>query len=541
MRLGWILLALCVAGGCATPGSGPEPAPAPQTTQEKEDRTVTGPLGEVDIDVTNVLGVGLGSRVDLHPEGGAKVIRIYAPGGQTTADVPQGNYRAYVQTYESDIPMMVAALDLTVQKGKTAFVAVNLIEGSGGKLGLQDFDYDADLALDRVELECGTNPEDPRSIPGKDLIPVNESALPGGGLKWYCGELNAHSRYGRGAETVGELVRRAEKEGMDFLAITDRDTVASVYDPEFHSNKVVLIPAMAWGNDGAGEALIYGPRTLPDPAESIYQAQAECMRVQAQGGVFSVGHPCLAENPWKWGVSFVNAIQAWYGPWSGGAPLQLDQLEPDLLARDDKGRLLFPIAAAAAMRGEGIIETPDSENPNIIHAWHAELGSLSSNMQNMYFWDLELVRGLIACGIAGSGTDSSKVPMGRPVTYILARDKSVPALLEGLRLGRTVLAAQPGQVFVEMRADVLRDDKADAIIGDIIPLHEDVRLWVQVVKGAGKKLEVLQNGLPILTKSIDTDQFAIPIVQKPDAPCAYRRASSARRKKAKPEWWKCTL
>lgn len=547
MRYGCIVLVwMALVSGCATPGGGEKTesgAEAPKDEKhlatgsiEVPTKLAGGPAGTLEIDVTNVLGKNLAARVDLQDASGHVVLRTYAPKGQLTSEAPVGKFRAFVYAYESDVPILADARDVEVKPGETAYVAVSIIEGSGGKLGLVDFDFDGDFALDRVEIECGTKADDASSIPGKALLPAENRVL-AEGRRWYKGELCAQSNYGIGKESVKQLVARAESAGLDFLAITDRNTLGAIFDPDFHSEKLVLIPAMAWGNDAMGNALIYGPKTAPDAPESVYQAQSECLRVQAQGGVFAVAHPCSAEHPWKWGLSYVNAIQAWYGDWGAPPPLKLEMLDEATKVRGTDGKLLYTLAAAAALdTGKVVMEVgsgqtsdaPPEENmaegaaPATGRVVEIPVQGVSANMQNTYFWDLELVRGLMACGIAGTGTAAPGTPMGRPVTYIQAESQSLPALIEGLRQGRTVMASAPDSVFIDMVADVGLDGTVNARIGDIVPLHKDVRFLVQVTNGQGKKLRILHNGRPIQTKIIDRNDFSWPLKQCPDAQSSYR-------------------
>ncbi len=548
--IGIVLVALI--SGCATPGGDGNTGTETKTKAKAADtkgvehssagtlevpmKLDGAPAGTLEIDVTNVLGKNLPARVDLQDTPGHVAFRIYTPEGQKTAEAPAGKFKAYTYAYESDVPILADARDIEIKQGQAAYVAVNVIEGSGGKLALVDFDFDGDYALDRVEIECGTKADDPASVPGKAVLPAENRVL-AEGRRWYKGELSAQSNYGAGKESVKQLVARAEAAGLDFLAITDRNTLGSIFDPDFRSDKVVLIPSLAWGNDGMGDALIYGPRTAPEAPESVYQAQSECLRVQAQGGVFAVSHPCSADHPWKWGLSYVNAIQAWYGDWGTPPPLKLESLEEAMKVRGTDGKLLYTLAAAAALDTGKVVmevgtgqssdappqETPaDTAAPAAGKVVELPVQGVSANMQNTYFWDLELVRGLMACGIAGTGTAAPGTPMARPVTYIQAESKSLPAILEGLRQGRTVMASAPDGVFVDMVADVMLDGKIDARIGDVIPLHKDVRFLVQVTNGQGKKLRILHNGRPIQTKIIDRNDFSWPVKQCPDAACSYR-------------------
>lgn len=506
--LAGVFMLFLLSSGCAT---SQKPAPAgdvhvsPSEAVARDTRRSEQPpapdtraAGKITLDVADVLEKPLDARVDLVNLDGFAPTILRAPAGKREATAPVGNYRAYVHVFDAGSPILVAVRDIFVpEAGPPALLQVRVLEGAAGTRPLRSFDFDGDLALDRVEEECGTNPADAGSIPGRTAVPrVNRvlSDQPG----WYKGELQAYSTYSHGAETVAELVRRAEASGLDFLAITDRNTVQATQDPGFTSEKVVLIPAMEWGNEAMGTALIYGMRTLPDPPNDQDTAQADCLRVQAQGGIFAVARPCFPTAPWQWNLSFVNAIQVWSRAWREVPPMTLDNLRDALKIRDERGELIYSIAAAAAVTAHG------------------------ANAQACQFWDYELVRGLKASAIAGSGTASPKVPMGRPITYVYARDKSLEGILEGLRLGRTYVSSGPDGPRIVFNADVMADKKVDVGIGGTIPLEMETVFEVNISGAAGKKMQVLQNGRTIISKVIEGDNFVFRFPQRPKSNCYYR-------------------
>ncbi|MBI2435895.1 MAG: CehA/McbA family metallohydrolase [Candidatus Hydrogenedentes bacterium] len=492
--------------GCATTADTGAPAESPMPTQTAKEPEIETPpvsvpatVGTIDIDIANALGQNLPARIDLLDEYGSPPRQVEAPQGVAEIQVPTGQYRCYVNVYDEGIPVLAEILDVRVTEAAPAYVLVNLLEGSTGRLGVHAFDTDGDLAIDRVEIASGTSPEDATSIPGRAKLPFNKSEL-ASGARWYSGELNAQSHFGTGTETVAELIRRAERAGLDFLAITDRNNMKSVYDPAYSSSKVVLIPAMEWGNQERGYALIYGPRTLPDPPSTLAAGQAECLRVQAQGGAFTVARPCFPDAPWQWGLQYVNAVQVWCRQWREVPPMSLQQLPEELKTRQ-KGALVQSIAAAAAA---------------------ADLAPMSANVQSTRFWDYELVRGLMAAGLAGSNSGGPAVPMGSPVTYIYADNKSLPALMEGLRLGRTYLSSGLDGPKLSFGAQVLVEGGANVGIGGAVPFDVEVRFDVGVLQAQGKKLEVLLNGHPIVAKIIESDPFVTSFQQHPMSYGVYR-------------------
>src|SRR5690625_3225204 len=55
----------------------------------------------------------------------------------------------------------------------------------------------------------------------------SERDLPApGGLRWYAGDFHAHTLHSDGSESVGELAARGVRAGLDFVAVTDHNTVS---------------------------------------------------------------------------------------------------------------------------------------------------------------------------------------------------------------------------------------------------------------------------------------------------------------------------
>ncbi len=482
-----------------------ERTPAPVAEQQEAEREAALarraelPTGILDIDITNVVGDNLPSRVDLMSFGDDITVSVEVPRGVLETPKPIGNYRAYVHVYDEGVPVLVEVEDIEIRESRPTHLLVNLLEGAGGVMPLRSFDSDGDLALDRVEIKMGTDPYDAGSIPGRVEI-FHDTRVLNDATQWYRGELQAYSHYGVGTESVAGLVRRAERAGLDFLAITDRNTLAATRDPDFHSDRLGLLPGMEWGTDEMGVALVYGPRTKPDPPSNMRAAQAECIRVQAQGGVWIIAHPTFPTKPWQWGLSFVNGVQVWFRDWRGAPPMSLEHLGEPAKERHN-GRLVHSIAAAAAAVNHG---------------------ELSANAQSNLFYDYELVRGLMACAVGGSGSGSSGVPLGRPITYIHARELSVEGLLEGLRLGRTYVSRDVDGPKLLFGADVLSNGTIDVGIGGVIPLNVEVTLEVMVHNAVGKKLQVIKNGRPIRTIPINARDTGIRFKRFPTSDAAYR-------------------
>jgi hypothetical protein len=176
-------------------------------------------------------------------------------------------------------------------------------------------------------------------------------------------------------------------------------------------------------------------------------------------------------------------------------------MAPGLLSEDwterYEGKLIHSIGVAAATTG------------------------LSANGQAAIYWEEELKRGLKACAIGGSGTSSPAVPMASPVTYVYAIEKSAAGILAGLRCGRTFVSSGLNGPKLRFVADVLKDGKIDVNIGGVAPTGVDIQFEAGVDNAKGKKLQIICNGSPIMTKVIESDSFIHRFDQKPEEYSVY--------------------
>ncbi|MFO7976838.1 MAG: CehA/McbA family metallohydrolase, partial [Candidatus Hydrogenedentota bacterium] len=472
--------------------------------------------GELHVDLSDIIGRNLPGKVLLRAGEDGPAYLLKVPEGSTVADCPAGEFTAYVYVYELGVPMLVDVREITVEPNGMASLPLTLTEGSAGHRTLLSFDADHDLVLDRLEEEQGTDRFDAASMPGVKPLPTENVVLsdkPG----WYKGELHARSNYSLGSETVEEMVRRAEKADLDFLAITDRNTMDACQDPDFTSDNVVLIPAMEWGDSKRGYALIYGPRTIPERADTFAHAQALMRRVQMQGGIFAIAHPCFRDAPWQWGLQYVNAIQVWCRDWRSMPPVRFSDLDEDLQMRGEK-RLARDPETGLKIPGRHIEGKPVYPIARAAATTH-----LAANAKAELFWDAHLKSGLRVSPIGGSMSSATDVPMGRPVTYVYAYEKSLAGILTGLRQGRTFISVEPDGPTIDLFANVTINDRTIYVpMGGIIPIGKEAQLVISVRGAKGKKVQVFADGRPIISKTMDSKKYDRRIVVEPDRYTVFR-------------------
>ncbi len=404
---------------------------------------------------------------------------------------------ASVYAYDGGVPILVHQQNITLSTTETPTIAVSVLEGSAGNRSLSAFDGDFDLVLDRVEVELGSDPANPRSMPGETAYDWPSPVLNDRG-GWYRGELHAQSKYGAGTEGVADLIRRAEAARLDFLAIADPNTLAAAQDPAFKSNKLVLIPAVEWRHPQLGSALVLAPGSLPVADAARAEAQALALRLQAQGGIVAVAHPAHPGQQWQWGLNYYNAVEVWFGGWRATQPMNVGDLSEETRKRLENGDYAYPIAAAAAM--------------NV----------LSANGQATLYYDIETTRGVRAAMIAGSGSVGRKQVLGSPLTYVWAKEKSMNGILDGIRRGRTFVTSGTEGPFIEFMADVNNDGTIDAGSGGIVPVNTKSLFRVGVENAEGAHVEILFNGYPIRSRRIEAKRFLFSVADEPGGPGVYR-------------------
>ena len=480
--------------------------------RESEARTETRsskkrtPDADIFIDVANVVGKKLNGFLELRSETWSSPILIPIRNGQAEDKVPNGNYTALTHVYVNKVPIIVDIRQIEIVQNRLNTISLSILEGSTGERSLMAFDQDFDQVLDKVEVEQKTDPLKATSVPMTKVYRW-ENQLKSTESGWLKGDLQTHSSYGIGKESVRKLIRRAEKSRIDFLAITDRNTLDSTRDPDYKSNSLILVPGMEWGNEEKGIALLYGPRTFPQVPDSNEEAQYKMMRVQAEGGVFSIGHPCYPISSWNWPIQYPNAVQVWCMNWREIPPMSMAQVSE---------------------RFKAYTSIIDPKNNREVIRWKyaiaraADNQMLSSNGQSSLYYDLELSRGVHAGAIGGSNSGNPGRPIGAPLTYVFVQEKSLTGILEGLRNGWTYVSKDADGPTIDWYGDIFNDGKWDVTIGGTIPLNRETKFHVRIKNANGQRFEILLNGLPIRSTIITANDWEYSYTQNPDAYAVYR-------------------
>jgi len=200
------------------------------------------------------------------------------------------------------------------------------------------------------------------------------------GRRWLAGDLHAHTVHSDGVMTVAELADLAVQQGLDFVAVTDHNTVSHHASLPLVSARsgVTLIPGQEVTTAG-GHAGVLGDTGWIDfrsPAAD-WLTQAE-----ARGGLMSVNHPFAGPVSW-----------------------------------------LHPMP----------------RKPPLLEVWHWSWLDMTWTTPLSWWqaWDPT------AIPVGGSDwhRPGSDAPLGTPTTWVECEDPSVGGILAALRAGRVAISA----------------------------------------------------------------------------------------------------
>jgi hypothetical protein len=250
------------------------------------------------------------------------------------------------------------------------------------------------VPADGVQFELTAEPVNgslARDLPGEPIGVGAEAPAPAerpagrnlpaaAGHRWFAGDLHAHTVHSDGSLTVAELADYAVAEGLDFVAVTDHNTVSHHASLPRVSARfgVTLIPGQevtTWG----GHAGVFGDIGWIDFRSP---AQDWLTTTEARGGLMSVNHPFAGHVSW-----------------------------------------LHPMAP----------------KPPLLEVWHWSWLDMTWTTPLSWWqaWDPS------AIPVGGSDwhRPGSDAPLGSPTTWVEAEDPSVDAILAGLRAGRVAISA----------------------------------------------------------------------------------------------------
>lgn len=281
------------------------------------------------------------------------------------------------------------------------------------------------------------------------------------GPAWYRGDLHCHTHHSDATGTVADLAAVARAQGLDFVAITDHNTLSYLPELARHSAPdLLLIPGIEISTY-RGHANVWGLRewvdfraTRDDDMRRIRE------RVRELGLPFSINHPKYNGPEWEFETTVeADAVEGWQAPW-----------------------------------------------------WF-------SNYESLAFWNRLLRQGQRIALVGGSDKhqkpfDGTLTPyeLGTPTTWVYASNLSERTILDGIGRGHVFVSQGPPGPLVELTARAVGQT---AMMGDelCVPAGAEVVLECRIVGGAscaeqGGALRVIHKNGEAQRMPIRSDDFA---------------------------------
>jgi PHP domain len=236
-------------------------------------------------------------------------------------------------------------------------------------------------------------PPDP--LPPLSDRPARRELPAAAGRRWLAGDLHSHTVHSDGAMTVPELARFGVGQGLDFLAITDHNTIShhAELPAVAAEHGITLVPGQELTVE-AGHANAFGDIgwiDFRDPADAWLDA------TERAGGLLSVNHPIGGHVSWT---------------------------------------------------------IPMRRRPPLAEVWHWSW--LDPHWTTPLAWWLAWDPGAIPVGGSDWHRPGDDATPGSPTTWVECSGEGPDAVLDGLRRGRTAISARrEGPVLLRVDGELV--------------------------------------------------------------------------------------
>jgi hypothetical protein len=259
----------------------------------------------------------------------------------------------------------------------------------------------AEVTSRRGEL-APEQPPDP--LPPLTGRPPRRDLPAGPGRRWLAGDLHTHTVHSDGVMTVSELARFSAGLGLDFVAVTDHNTVShhAELPAAAAAHGIILVPGQEITTP-AGHANALGDLGWIDfrePADSWLDA------TERAGGLMSVNHPIGGDVSWT---------------------------------------------------------IPMARRPPLAEVWHWSW--LDPHWTTPLAWWLAWDSAAIPVGGSDWHRPGDDAPPGSPTTWVECAGAGPGAVLDGLRHGRTAISAsRDGPVLLRVDGELVAAGAEGAIL-----------------------------------------------------------------------------
>ncbi|NIM94926.1 MAG: hypothetical protein GTO18_14590 [Anaerolineales bacterium] len=280
-------------------------------------------------------------------------------------------------------------------------------------------------------------------VPESDIsTELTEGSIVGGGPAWYRGDLHCHTHHSDAQGSLGDLVAMGRAQGLDFIAVTEHNTVSHLAQfGKFGGEHPLLIPGEEITTDH-GHANVWGIQRWQEfRCRTSAQMAQVADQAKEQGCLISINHPKESGPPWTFG---------------------------------------------------------DESRYDCIEVW--QLAWFMFNNQSLALWDRLLCEGHRITAVGGSDYHQEPftgeigvLALGTPCTWVYAEELSERAILEGIKIGRVFISESPTgpRIFLEAVAE-----DQEAKIGDVLTVasREDVQFQCRVEGATGCDLWICSHG-----------------------------------------------
>ncbi len=349
-------------------------------------------------------------------------------------------------------------------------------------------DWDNDVLLDGDESEAE----------------IEETVDPTLRLKdegWLRGDLHMHSTWSDGSDEAAMVIALGEYlenetflaahpeyfgNSLDFISITDHRTVDVLSDPDWTSEKLLLIPGQEFGS--VGHANVFGPKEFIDhnpggdgtSQDDILNAIDS---VHEKKGAFSINHPLLPDTPWPWDTRTHDSLEIWNVRWAmSSAPFPEDELNQ---WEADHGTA-SPIFKRALQEPYG---------------------------QILALYEAMLTRGVHVALVGGSDRHMFLLN-GFPTTWIKSTEETVDGLVQGILDRHTFVSRGPVAAAVELSIS-----SADAVaqMGDelVVPAEgTNVTITVRISRAQGGLLRLIKGSYVASDEELPSAELGSVLAEK---------------------------
>jgi hypothetical protein len=231
-----------------------------------------------------------------------------------------------------------------------------------------------------------------RDRPPRRVLPARD------GRRWLAGDLHTHTVHSDGVLTVQELAALAVEGGLDFIAVTDHNTVSHHADLPAATRRygITLLPGQEVTTDGGHAGALGDIGWIDFRQEPDDWLEA----TEAGGGLLSVNHPFAGPVSWV---------------------------------------------------------RPMRRRPPLIEVWHWSW--LDLRWTTPLSWWLAWDAAAIPVGGSDWHRQGSDAPPGRPTTWVECTGDEPADVLDGLRAGRVAISAErDGPVLLRHDGDLVAID-----------------------------------------------------------------------------------